>query len=234
MRATYDLEADGFVSAVALDRLEELRIHSTDFKTTRLEVTLDRIVPAPPPEAPEAARAAATALKAQIRASVVSHAQKGFDYYLSKWEQKDALGDMRPILQACRLCDPLRIRQLQGECTVAVLSALKFLSSDDIAGLTLELPKYVNVATGFPDKLDRSAWWRQHERQLPAWFKAACVAQILQPNSASVERVFSMYDNHFGKTRESSTETLIEGALMLRFNELWCERQENDSVVILD
>jgi hypothetical protein len=61
------------------------------------------------------------------------------------------------------------------------LKAYKRLAEED--------PVEVGVDGGNCDKVWR--WWVGHKRQLPAWFAMAKKLALIQPSSATVERLFS-------------------------------------------
>ena len=60
-------------------------------------------------------------------------------------------------------------------------------------------------------------WWRGNETKLPHWAKACRRALLVQPSSASVERVFSLLNFH--KQQKSPMEDCTESSLMLQYNE---------------
>ena len=62
------------------------------------------------------------------------------------------------------------------------------------------------------------SFWRNNCRKFPAWAKAARMVFAMTPNSAGAERVFSLLEHFFGSTRDGSLADLIEGSLMLKYN----------------
>jgi len=60
-------------------------------------------------------------------------------------------------------------------------------------------------------------WWRERH-SLPAWRKFAHRMFLMQPSSASVERVFSILTGVFGKQQSQSISDYIETTLMLKCN----------------
>ena len=61
-------------------------------------------------------------------------------------------------------------------------------------------------------------FWNGHEDDLPNWSKAARQVLLVQPSSASSERVFSLLRNSFGERQHSSLQDYIEASLMLQYN----------------
>ena len=62
-------------------------------------------------------------------------------------------------------------------------------------------------------------FWRTHGTKMPEWRKAARIILAIPPTSAASERVFSLLESMFGKDQISSLADLIQGALMLRYNQ---------------
>ena len=54
---------------------------------------------------------------------------------------------------------------------------------------------------------------------MPAWRKAAKIIFAIPPTSAASERVFSLLEAMFGKDQDPALSDLIQGALMLRYND---------------
>ena len=62
------------------------------------------------------------------------------------------------------------------------------------------------------------AFWRRNWRKFPTWAKAASIIFSMTPNSARAERVFSSLKLMFGDARTMAMADLIEGSLMLKYN----------------
>ena len=116
------------------------------------------------------------------------------------------------VFEACELLDPSNIGRLRN--TVGVrLSKLRFVDADYKAALLKELPKYIQLARTAvdiaPDNLN--GWCRQHAGQLPAWSNLQELGALLQPTSASAERVFAL--------QQSALADMIKCSIMLAYNE---------------
>ena len=61
-------------------------------------------------------------------------------------------------------------------------------------------------------------FWRLEGHKFPTWAKAARIMFAMTPNSAGAERVFSLLKYMFTDLRGSSLADLIEGSLMLKYN----------------
>ena len=61
-------------------------------------------------------------------------------------------------------------------------------------------------------------WWRQHAERLPHWAKAVKLVLLVQPSSASAERVFSLLRTAFSDQQEGALQDYIEASVMLQYN----------------
>ena len=94
------------------------------------------------------------------------------------------------------------------------------------ANMLKETPAYLAACVGVTiDDSDMGtftaailSFWRNNCRKFPAWAKAARMVFAMTPNSAGAERVFSLLEHFFGSTRDGSLADLIEGSLMLKYN----------------
>ena len=112
-------------------------------------------------------------------------------------------------------------------------SAMPFLTSAQLAGLQQEAEVYLAGAAMFPatqanpskreqwrtSSITLLAWWKLQEGDLPTWAQFAKRVFLIQPSSASVERVFSVLNNIYTEDRYSSLEDVIELSCMYIYNE---------------
>ncbi len=61
-------------------------------------------------------------------------------------------------------------------------------------------------------------WWSQNHVNLATLSREASKIFLIQPSSASVERVFSLLKCTFRDHQDSSLQDYIEASLMLQFN----------------
>ena len=59
-------------------------------------------------------------------------------------------------------------------------------------------------------------WWSAQEWALPNWTAALKKILLTQPNSASVECLFSILQNTFSKQQDAALEETVEASVMLR------------------
>ena len=127
--------------------------------------------------------------------------EPAFTWFLRKFNVD--LYDVVVTFKAARLFCPVRIQWLKPtNALVESLRAFRFLDSDaTVDGLKAELPAYLAAAEDvvIPTEEKKVEWWCGHEGQLPRW--AALVEQILlvQPSSATAERVFSILKASFNE-----------------------------------
>ena len=94
--------------------------------------------------------------------------------------------------------------------------------------LRAELEEYHSIAyaavmtgaiTAPPSPAELWNFWVVNSIQLPAWFEAARIVALVFVSSASVERIFSLYDSLFGSHLELALEDRREASVMLHFNQ---------------
>ncbi|KAK2564543.1 hypothetical protein P5673_011993 [Acropora cervicornis] len=73
-------------------------------------------------------------------------------------------------------------------------------------------------ADAIADGVDRIRWWKENEAELPFWSATAKLILLMQPSSASSERVFSILTTAFGHLQYLALQDYIECSLMLQFN----------------
>lgn len=106
-----------------------------------------------------------------------------------------------------------------------------FLDNDAIIqGLTAELPRYLAVADGadLQTEEEKLQWWSRNEANLPNWSSVVKKVLLVQPSSASAERVFSIMNNFFTNQQDAALEQTVEASVMLCYN----QNQGNKLVVV--
>lgn len=78
-----------------------------------------------------------------------------------------------------------------------ILATFPFLTSNMINDLKTELPSNLATVDGVLSDLPVTNWWKNHESELPAWSKACKMVLLVQPSSATAERVFSLLQKQF-------------------------------------
>ena len=95
-----------------------------------------------------------------------------------------------------------------------------FLDNDIIANLARELPDYLTAADGLvmEDEEEKLAWWAANSVRLPHWASLVKTLLLIQPRSASAERVFSLLNNAFTDQQDNALEDYLEASVMIRYN----------------
>lgn len=101
----------------------------------------------------------------------------------------------------------------------------------DAATLLATVDQYKEAAdTYYADKTrngEPSSWssfdmwlfWKTYYMQLPCWYDLAEEVALILTSSASVERVFSLYESMFGHNDQACLEDLREASVKLRYND---------------
>ena len=61
-------------------------------------------------------------------------------------------------------------------------------------------------------------WWKRNSTDLPKWSAAAVKVLLIQPSSATTERVFSLLKASFSEQQDHSLQDYIEVSLMFQYN----------------
>lgn len=134
--------------------------------------------------------------------------------------------------RSARLCCPVQVQQLRPTAaSVEELRRFRFLDNDAIIqGLTAELPRYLAVADGadLQTEEEKLQWWSRNEANLPNWSSVVKKVLLVQPSSATAERVFSIMNNFFTNQQDAALEQTVEASVMLCYN----QNQRNKLVVV--
>ena len=156
----------------------------------------------------------------QLMAQAKACIQPGFQFYHQKFSVQFH-GTVRAF-KAARLCCPVQVQALNP--TAASLEELRNFpfANDDatIANLAQELPLYLAASDGVTVTCedDKLTWWANHKDTLPHWSSLVKKLLLIQPSSASAERVFSLLTNAFGSRQESALQDYLKASVMLRYN----------------
>ena len=84
------------------------------------------------------------------------------------------------------------------------LQAFLFFTAPVLADLKSELPTYLAKAADIDADYDPLEWWKAHTVDLPHWSSAAADVLLVQPSSATAERVFSLLKATFGPQQDTT------------------------------
>ncbi len=205
VKATYNLEGDGFLALEVYEQLTALYIAITSKHMPNVKAMAK-------------AEAGGNSTHEQ---QLLNYAEvcvtPAYNYFKAKFDC-----DLKPTLMAfksARFFSPSKINAIRpSPSDINDLSVLPFLSSPVIEELKKELPLYLAQAEDVSPSVDPIVWWRDHAYRLPHWSEACKLITLIQPSSAAAERVFSLLANSFNNTQESALEDYIETSVMLQYN----------------
>lgn len=147
--------------------------------------------------------------------------QPGLDYFKSKFCGDSAqLKDTLDAFKAARLFVPHSLVEMNADTTaVDSLGAFPFLNNQFILNsLKVELPTYLALVQDVSPEYDTLSCWKGPSQDLPCWSSAARDVALVQPSSATSERVLSLLKASFSPQQDCSLQDYIESSLMLQFN----------------
>jgi len=97
--------------------------------------------------------------------------------------------------------DPIAVDLLMGEAHLYYADAAEFVAGDNYSELIDNVQE----------------WWKARVR-LPAWRQFSMRMYLMQPSSASAERVFSVLSGTFKKDQSASLHDYVEATMMLKIN----------------
>ena len=124
--------------------------------------------------------------------------------------------------KAARLFSPFKANEIQPTATnIDDLKAFPFLNDDN--QLKAELPAYLALAADVNADVNVMDWWKNHSNPesggyVPHWSSAVQKVFLVQPSSATAERVFSMLNRSFGDQPQNAVEDIVETTIMLQYN----------------
>ena len=143
----------------------------------------------------------------QLRSYAISCVKPGFKYFTDTYAS--SLSDALKIFKVARFFDPHKIREINpSAASIDDISIIPFLKSS-IASLTNELPLYLSKV----EDLSPSLSPLQAVTDLPSWSTAVRKILLIQPISASSERVLSFLKNSFGTKENNSLNDYIEASV---------------------
>lgn len=138
--------------------------------------------------------------------------------YIAKLEIKHQ--ETLNVFKAARYTHPNRIPLLEfgqhaKEC---MMKAFKWLTSKDWDALAEEVPQYIACAKQMNPGTRATEFWLMFKAELSCWFQFVKKVMIYVPSSASVERVFSCFNDLFGHGNKLALDDYLELATMKRWN----------------
>jgi len=203
--ATYSLEGDGPLIVTSYDIVETIRsaIHTSD--TPNVRGVIRKL-----------------SAQSELSENLFDYARKCVQPGIEYFEKQLAtnLKNSLAAFKAARLFSPQKIHVLQPQAdTINTLQCFPFLNvSENILNLKNELPLYLARVKDISENISCTEWWKLNENGLPFWSAAAKKVLLVQPSSASAERVFSLLNNSFSPQQQSSLQDYVETSVMLQYN----------------
>ena len=65
---------------------------------------------------------------------------------------------------------------------------------------------------------EKLVWWAAQSDTLPHWAGVVKKLLVIQPSSASTERVFILLNNAFNDQQDNALEDYLEASVIIRYN----------------
>jgi hypothetical protein len=204
VKATYNLEGDEFLAPFAYDCLSTLSNICNDPAAVLMQANV--------PVEDESLACIKPALKYFVR------------------RMADDCAARMTALKCAVLWNPTRVRHRKLEdvrLLPRVFNWPEITSPTCLDGLLSEWNAYQALAATFTFPPNSSTseqanylwnWWGDQRASLPTWCKLASLFALLQPSSATAERVYSIVRRKFSSRQLRANMPYIEGAVMLEYN----------------
>ena len=205
VKATYNLEGDGPLALTAYEHIRHLYFVASTVHYPNTAAVANKLSNGNP------------VLYQQLYDYALSCARPAYDYFRYKFDNdlKKAVSGFK----AARFFDPVKVCELQPiGADIDDLKVFPFFTDTMIEGLKTELPTYLAKADDVSLDVVKTRWWQTHESELLKWSSACKQVLLIQPSSASAERVFSLLANSFNDRQNSALEDYIETSIMLQYN----------------
>ena len=208
VQATYTLEGDGTLVFIVFEKLEELSafIHVQNFPT--FAQAIHNVFPVN-----------AAGQRGWYQCALGECLTPAFQYYSQTVVNYLEVARSIRGFTVAQIFNPLFVKiSTPNDVDINRLEAIPFLDNNVIQSLKDELPVYFVKAANIPDAFDPRTevwlWWKSNDQELPAWSAAVQKVVLVEPSSASAERVASLLTTIFGDQQDHA----IEAALVLRVN----------------
>lgn len=198
VKATYNLEGDGFLAPQAFGWMSGALNHLEQFRAGQHPNVSEFV--RDDPHFLEAARSVVTPALTYLKATI----------------SKEPIASSLRLFRALRMLDPVQAKSIAID--ISVLGEFPAFTKDLCDAMQQETGEYTALIEDIKESIEPLSWWRLNGHKIPAWKQAASIAALITPTSASVERVFSQLTVLYGDERLSALEDHIEASLMLRIN----------------
>ena len=148
-----------------------------------------------------------TALKRSAKACV----EPAITWFLRKFNVD--LYDVVVVFKAARLFCPVRIQWFKP--TNALVKSLRAFP---LLVLLSTVSKLSFLPIWLPTEEKKVEWWCGNEEQLPRWASTVKQVLLVQPSSATAERVFSILKASFNEQRNCALAGYLQASVMSQYN----------------
>ena len=204
--ATYYLEGDGPLIFTCFERLSAVQHAVVVGHFPCLEATAREIA------------GGNAALQNRLITEAKACVQPGLNFFREKFNIQ-FISNVRAF-KAARFCCPVQVTELRPDArSLEELKNFPFVNDAMVAALATELPLYIAAADGLVcnNEKEKLTWWAAHQDTLPQWSALVRKVLLVQPSSASAERVFSLLAT-LSAQQEAVLEDYIEASVMVRYN----------------
>jgi len=204
VKTTYDLEGDGPLVLYAYQKISSLYAHITLAHPPNVLAVADDLAQG----------------SASHKMQLINYANTcyppAYSYFKEKFDTD--LKKAVEVFKAARYFLPCKIDELRP--TISDIDSHKsfpFLDSTLLTDLKAELADYTAAAEGVVETINPLNWWKAKEENnsLLKWVQAFKLVLLVQPSSGAAERVFSLLNNSFNTSQQSSMEDYIELSVMI-------------------
>ena len=180
VKACYFLEGDGPLALYCYEAIETIRASIQAGHMPNVNAMAQRLSSRP--------------LSDQLCKQWVDYAkcciQPGLDYFEKQLASN--LSSSFMVFKSCRLFSPQKVNSMQPDAAAVqdALSVIPFFNSGEVDSLKEELPSYLALVADTDANFSPLEWWKSNSNALPNWSAAARKIFLIQPTSATVERVF--------------------------------------------
>ena len=160
-----------------------------------------------------------TDLQQQMAAYGRACVDPGLQYTLNIFS--NTLKPALSVFKVCRFFNPHKVQEMQPDASsLDELSIIPFLNTKIISNLKEELPSYLAKVADISPDICPLMWWKANASDLPHWSSTTSNILLVQPTSASSERVFLLLNNSFSDRQDASLSDYVEASLMLQYNSI--------------
>ena len=181
VKATYRLEGDGPLVFSAYEEIATLQAGISNAHYPNTNAVATKLC------------SGRAVLKQQLMDYADSCTKLAYEYFTCKFNGDDDIKRAVTFFKYAWYFDPSKLSELRPPSSdVEILRVFPMLNNDaTISKLKCELPRYIALADGVSMEVERTTWWKNHERELPKWSNACKLALLVQPSSAAAESVIS-------------------------------------------